>query len=175
MCDLEHILLALTPMERWSATRQLQTESWSSSWFLLGTGATLLVLIVLLVVVSIKQRARSWVLPPEEPQDAGAPPAPAEDLTPPPPPAPPAQPVGLTTRDNQILLGIAMCGGDQDSQDIFTSAEAFDQGARNLLADCVETSPPCGRSWVSPRRRREVARVRTVRAAGIFPWVHVWC
>jgi hypothetical protein len=139
MHDLPHILLALTPMERWSATRQLQTEPGSSSWFLLVTGALLVVLVVLLVAVSIKQRARSrvWLEPP--PPETPAPPQRVESAPRPAPAPKAAPPVSLTGRENQILLGIAMCGGDQDSQDIFTSAEAFDQGAQNLLAECIET------------------------------------
>jgi hypothetical protein len=138
MHDLLHILLALTPMERWSATRQLETEPGSSSWFLLGTGVLLVVLLLLLVAVSIKQRTRSrvWLEPPPE---TPAPPPRAESAPRPAPAPKAAPPMSLTTRENQILLGIAMCGGDQDSQDIFTSAEAFDQGAQNLLAECIET------------------------------------
>jgi hypothetical protein len=148
MYEIEHILLALTPMERWSATRQLHTEAGSLSWFLLGTGALLLVLVFVFVIVSIKQRAGREVLPSPEPPERAEPPRRAETATPPAPAAKPA-PAGLTTRENQILLGIAMCGGDQDSQDIFTSAEAFDQGARNLLADCVETRTPEEREKLS--------------------------
>lgn len=154
---MEHILLALTPMERWSATRQLQTEPGSTSWFLLGTGVLLVVLVVLLVAVSIRQRAQSPVLPQPEPQDVAASAARAESTPRPVPAAKPAPSVGLTTRENQILLGIAMCGGDQDSQDIFTSAEAFDQGARNLLADCVETRTPEEREKLG----QDIARLRS--------------
>ncbi len=150
MYDIEHILLALTPLERWSATRQLHTQPGSISWFLLGTGALLVVLIFVFVLVSIRQRAQREVVPaPPEPQDVAAPPVRAASAPRPAPAPKPAAPVGLTTRENQILLGIAMCGGDQDSQDIFTSAEAFDQGARNLLADCVETRTPEEREKLS--------------------------
>lgn len=157
MSDIEHILLALTPMERWSATRQLHTGPGSISWFLLGTGALLVVLVFVFVLVSIRQRAAHALLPPPppEPQDVAEPPRRVEPATRPAPAAKPA-PVGLTTRENQILLGIAMCGGDQDSQDIFASAQAFDQGARNLLADCVETRTPEEREKLG----RDIATLR---------------
>jgi hypothetical protein len=157
MHDLEHILLALTPMERWAATRQLQAEPGSSSWFLLGSGALLVVLVLLLVAVSVKQRAQSRVWLEPEPPETPAPPQ-REESAPRPAPAPkPAQPLSLTTRENQILLGIAMCGGDHDSQDIFTSAEAFDQGAQNLLAECIETRTPEERE----KLREDIANLRS--------------
>jgi hypothetical protein len=46
---------------------------------------------------------------------------------------------GLSMRERQILLAIAVRSGLIRSHDIFTTVEAFDRGATKLLAECRQT------------------------------------
>jgi len=56
---IEHIPLALTPVQRWSAARRLNTGFTSETWFVIGACVLLIVLVVLLVWVSYKRRLQS--------------------------------------------------------------------------------------------------------------------
>ncbi len=123
MQGIEYILLALTPMQRWSAARQLQVKSASGHWFTLWAGAALVLLVVLLIWVSYRRWAQSRA-PKRE--------APAESVL----------RRGLSTRENQILLAIAVRSGVQRAQDVLTSAGLFSTGVEKLLAECVSTRTP---------------------------------
>ena len=45
-------LLALTAMERWSATRQLKSSPWESTWLIVLGAAALIIFVVSAVAVS---------------------------------------------------------------------------------------------------------------------------
>jgi hypothetical protein len=49
---------------------------------------------------------------------------------------------GLTGRERQILLAIAVRSGLRHMPDIFRQVEAFDRGAVQLLAECAQTRTP---------------------------------
>jgi hypothetical protein len=120
MQGIEHILWALTPMQRWSAARQLQVKSASGHWFTLWAGAVLVLLVALLIWVSY----RRWVQSREQKRET-----PADNML----------RRGLSTRENQILLAIAVRSGVRRAQDILTSASMFSAGVEKLLAECVST------------------------------------
>ncbi|MCL5283065.1 MAG: hypothetical protein M1376_24550 [Planctomycetes bacterium] len=49
---------------------------------------------------------------------------------------------GLTARERQILLAIAVRSGLRHTPDIFQQVDAFDRGAVQLLAECAQTRTP---------------------------------
>lgn len=117
------VVLALTPVQRWSAARRMSDgpSPYASQYgFILLATVTLVVLICLLWWISHRREkktqtsAREWF---------------AEN----------ALRRGLSGRERQILLAIAMRSGLGQRQDIFTTAAAFDRGAAKLLAECVRT------------------------------------
>jgi hypothetical protein len=123
MQELDYLVLALTPMERWSATRQLHVTPASDYWLPLVVGTVLLLLIVLLIGVSYRQRAES-----RQPMVSKSA---TESVRP-----------EFSDRENEILLAVAVRSGVRRTQDIFASPAAFDEGARKLLAECVATRTP---------------------------------
>lgn len=120
---IEHIPLALTPVQRWSAARRLNTGFTSETWFVIGACVLLIVLVVLLVWVSYKRRVPSR----EQTRElfAGH-----------------LQQRGLGIRERQILLAIAMRSGLRGMHDIFSDAKAFDRGAGRLLAEYAQARTP---------------------------------
>lgn len=117
--------LALTPLERWSAARNLRGADGSQhgsqyGLFLLAATVILVVLILLLWWVSYRQKATSKGLTRELFTEN-------------------AMRRGLSPRERQILLAIVMRSGLAQSHDIFATASAFEQGAGKLLAECVRT------------------------------------
>ena len=120
---IEHIPLALTPVQRWSAARRLNTGVTAETWFVIGACVLLIVLVVLLVWVSYKRRLQSR----EQIRESFT-----EDL----------QRRGLGVRERHILLAIAVRSGLRRTHDILTDAKAFDRGAGKLLAECSRARTP---------------------------------
>ncbi len=121
-------VVALTPVERWSAARRLSSKGdpiqyMSQNWFYLAAGAALIILFGLLWWVSHKRKPVSEEL--------------ARELF-----SENAIRRGLSSRERQILLAIVMRSGLGQSHDIFATVDAFDRGARKLLAECVRTRNP---------------------------------
>ena len=120
-------VLALTPVERWSAARRLSggdsvQYAWEH-WFFITAVAALIVLIVLLWRVSQRHKPAGREL--------------TKELF-----AENALRRGLSSRERQILLAIVMRSGLGRSHDIFTTVDAFDRGVTKLLAECVRTRTP---------------------------------
>jgi len=113
-------LAALTPVERWSAARQIDSGFMSEYGVVLLIGLVLLVLIVLLWWVSSWHHARD---PESQEERFGQ----------------NAIQRGLNVRERQILLAVAMRGGLRQSDKIFASSAAFDKGAKKLLAEFART------------------------------------
>ncbi len=118
-------ILALTPKQRWSAARDLtgggqsQYTSQYTGFLFLATLA-LVFLILLLWWVSHRQKTTSGKLKRELFSEN-------------------AKRQGLSPRERQILLAIAIRSGLGHSHDIFASAPAFEQGAGKLLSECIRT------------------------------------
>ena len=53
---LNTVFLALTPSDRWAAAKKLNTDSVVPGWFIWSVGITLIVLVVLVLAVTYKQR-----------------------------------------------------------------------------------------------------------------------
>jgi len=87
---------------------------------MLGAGAALAVLVVLLIWVSY----RRWVQSQQQKREVFA-----DDVT----------RRGLNARQSQVLLAIVARSGVRRTRDIFTREDAFEQGAARLLAECART------------------------------------
>ncbi len=120
---IEHVLWALTPVQRWSAARRLNTGPSSVTWFVLGAGALLIILVVLLVWVSYRRHLQRR----EQMRESFV-----GHL----------RRRGLGVRECQILLAIAMRSGLRGPHDILSDTRAFDLGARRLLAECSRARTP---------------------------------
>ncbi len=123
MQGIEHIILALTPAERWSAAQRVNVGSRAEYGLMLGAGVVLVVLVVLLMWVSY----RRWVQSQQRKRELFA-----ED----------AMRRGLSARECQVLLAIADRSGLRRPQDILTREDAFDRGMAQLLAECARTRTP---------------------------------
>ena len=123
MYSLTHILLALTAPERWAATRQIGPRAVPQQWFVMIGVAVLLALLVALVAISYRRHQQGKRQKAEELDIA-------------------ILRRGLTARERQILLAIAVRSGLQHTPDIFQQADAFDRGAVQLLAECAQTRTP---------------------------------
>ena len=55
---LSAIVLALTPLDRWAAVKELNTDSTVPSWFMWSVGIALTVLAVSALGVTYKQRSQ---------------------------------------------------------------------------------------------------------------------
>jgi hypothetical protein len=121
--SLMHILLSLTAPERWAATRQLSPRSVAHQWFIMIGVAVLLALLVALVAISVRRRQQAKRQKADELDVA-------------------ILRRGLTGRERQILLAIAVRSGLQRTLDIFQQVDAFDRGAVQLLAECAQTRTP---------------------------------
>ncbi len=120
---IEHVLWALTPVQRWSAARRLNTGPSFVTWFVLGAGALLIILVVLLVWVSYRRRLQRR----DQMREAFV-----GHL----------RRRGLGVRECQILLAIAMRSGLRGPHNILSDARAFDVGARRLLAEYSRVRTP---------------------------------
>lgn len=120
-------VVALTPIERWSAARRLNGDGplryISEHGFYLAAGVALVVLIGLLWWVSHRRKPIAHQLNRELFSEN-------------------AIRRGLSSRERQILLAIVMRSGLGQSHDIFTTVDAFDRGAAKLLAECMRTRTP---------------------------------
>ncbi len=120
-------VLALSPVERWSAARRLSHKGPQSyvteHWFFWVAAAALAVLLLLLWWVSRRRSPASAELTRELFTEN-------------------ALRRGLSSRERQILLAIVMRSGLGQSHNIFTTVDAFDRGATKLLAECARTRNP---------------------------------
>ncbi len=123
MYSLVHILLGLTAPERWAATRQIGPRSVSRQWFMMIGIAVLLALLTALVAISVRRRQQAKRQKADELDTA-------------------ILRRGLTARERQILLAIAVRSGLRHTPDIFQQVDAFDRGAVQLLAECAQTRTP---------------------------------
>ncbi len=123
MDSLVHILLGLTAPERWAATRQIGPRAVSHQWFMLIGVAVLLALLVALVAISVRRRQQAKRQKTDELDVA-------------------ILRHGLTARERQILLAIAVRSGLRHTPDLFQQVDAFDRGAVQLLAECAQTRTP---------------------------------
>lgn len=133
-------ILALTPIERWSAARRLSDgpTQYTSQYGFIGVAvAALVVLISLLWWISHRRKKQTQTL--------------TRELF-----AENAVRRGLSGRERQILLAIVMRSGLGHSHDIFTAVDAFDRGAAKLLAECVRTRT----AEENERLKTEVAYLR---------------
>ncbi|MCU0914477.1 MAG: hypothetical protein MUC88_07950 [Planctomycetes bacterium] len=120
MDSITHILLGLTAIERWGATRRMSSRSVPQQWFVLIGIVVLLVLLVSLVAISYRRYQQNKSRAVEEFADR-------------------AQRRGLSTRERQILLAIAIRAGLRHTYDVFRAVEAFHRGAARLLAEYART------------------------------------
>jgi hypothetical protein len=137
MQGIEHIVLALTPAERWSAAQQVNVASRTEYGLMLGAGVALVVLLVLLVWVSY----RRWVQSQQRRRELFT-----ED----------AMRRGLSARECEVLLAIADRSGLRHPRDILVREDAFDRGMARLLAECARTRTP----QENEQLKVEIAEVR---------------
>lgn len=116
-------LLGLTAPERWAATRQIGPRAVHQQWLVLIGVALLLALLAALVAISVRRRQQVKRQRADELDVA-------------------ILRRGLTGRERQILLAIALRSGLQRTLDIFQRVDAFDRGAVQLLAECAPTRTP---------------------------------
>ncbi|HNS20149.1 MAG TPA: hypothetical protein PKH24_06595 [Sedimentisphaerales bacterium] len=133
----EHILLALTVMERWEAARQLNQGRVPAQNLTLLALVLLVVLVVLLLWVSYSRWAQSQSRTREVFTEN-------------------ALRRGLGARDRQILLAVVLRSGLRRTHDVFTAVDAFDRGAVKLLAECTRTRT----LQENERLRMEIGRLR---------------
>jgi len=120
---LNTILLALTPIERWQAARQLDSYFTAERWFTLITVAVLISLIALFLWVSYKRAAEERKI--------------AERLF-----VNYAERVGLSAHERQILLEVVRASRLKRKDAIFTLKDAFDRGATRLIEQSLSASLP---------------------------------
>jgi hypothetical protein len=109
-------VLALTPLQRWEATHQLNTNFMTERWFILTGVLAIIILTVLLFVVSYNRIV----------QERKA----ADQLF-----IKYAEERGLSEQERQILLDIAGNAGLRQSEAIFTMDTAFDRGAAKMIEE----------------------------------------
>lgn len=115
--------LALTPTERWAAARRMHPTFVSEYGFIMLAGLILLLLTVLLWWVTFRRKAQQADAPRELFSEH-------------------ATRKQLSTRERQILLAVAARSGLRHNHQIFTKADAFDRGAKQLLAECAAHRTP---------------------------------
>jgi len=108
------VVLALTPIERWQASRFNSNFFMAERWFILTGAAAIIILSALLIIVSYQRKAKerkiSNMLFLEY-----------------------ADKRGLSQRERQILLDIATKTKLKRNESIFTMASAFDLGAAKII------------------------------------------
>lgn len=135
-CD--NAVLALTALERWAATRKVNPRATEEYSAIVAITLLLLALVILLWWVS----HRRW-----HPRVQVS----RQDLL-----VDGAERKGLAARERQVLLAIAIRSGLKRSHDIFTTPDAFDEGAGKLLDECARSRTP----QEMERLRMEVAGLR---------------
>lgn len=130
-------LLGLTPGEKWAAARGGSAPVAREYSFILLFGALLLFLVLLLWWVSHRQAGRRADMARELFSDSAA-------------------PRRLNARERQVLQAITDRGRLRDNQDIFGRADAFDEGAAALLAECRRSRTPLETDLL----KKEVSRLR---------------
>jgi len=111
-------LLALTPAERWRAAGRFDSNFMGERWFFLTAVAAIVILTALLVVVSLFRIIEERRAAERQFVDN-------------------AERRGLSTRECQILLGVASKAGLRRSDAIFTMEEAFDHGSTRMIGESV--------------------------------------
>ncbi len=137
MDAIAHILLGLTASERWAAARRMSPRSVPEQWLVLLGVAVMLVLLVVLLALSFRHRLKRQGQSAEK-----------FDLE--------ALRRGLTVRERQILSAIAARSGWRRRLTIFHTADAFDHGATQLLAELAQTRAP----QENVKLKEEVLRLR---------------
>lgn len=137
MLWIEHILLTLSPLERWEAARRLNTDRSYNDSFTVLAGILLGVLVVLLIWVSYTRRVQRRAQTREVFSEN-------------------AMRRGLGARDRQILLAIVMRSGLRRTHDVFTAVDAFDRGALKLVSECMRSRTPDENEYL----RAEIGRLR---------------
>ena len=115
---LNAVFLALTPIERWHAVRQLNSASTDQRLFILLSVAAVIILIVLLIAASYKHKVKEQNITNKIFINY-------------------AQRMGLSRPERQILLDIANKTKLKRSESIFTMVTAFDRGAAELTKDVL--------------------------------------
>ncbi len=123
MDAITSISLGLTAGERWAAARRMSPRSVPEQWLVLLGVAVMLVLVVVLLAISLRRRQQNRRRGAEE-----------FDLE--------ALRRGLTVRERQILLAIAVRSGRRQTSAVFQTAEAFQRGAAQLLTEFAQTHTP---------------------------------
>jgi hypothetical protein len=120
-------ILALTPTQRWNAAGKFNSNFMAERWFILIVVVTIVILTVLLAIISfnrIRQERKA-----------------AKKLF-----LEYADKRGLTARERQILLDIAINAGLRHSEAVFTMGDAFDRGAikmKGKFADRQTSKEAC--------------------------------
>jgi hypothetical protein len=110
---LNAVFLALTPLERWRAARRLDGASTDQRWFILLSVIAIIILTVLLIAASYKNRVKERKTTNKIFINY-------------------AQRMGLSRRERHILLDIAKITKLKRIESIFTMVTAFDRGAAEL-------------------------------------------
>jgi len=134
---LNAIVLALTPLQRWQAARQFNTNFMTERWFILTGVLVITILTVSLFAVSYNRTG----------QERKA----ADRLF-----IKYAEERGLSGRERQILLDIAGSAGLRQSEAIFTMDKAFDRGAAKMIEESLARQ----RTEESKRLRTESSFLR---------------
>jgi hypothetical protein len=117
--SLAAIVPALTPLERWDAARsRFGTDIITDRWFIIIILATLLILLVLFLVVSLQRIIQERRI--------------TERLF-----VEYANKRGLSEGERQILLDIAGKAGLKRSEGIFTMSSAFESGAAKIIEESL--------------------------------------
>ena len=110
--------LALTPVQKWGAARQFNTNVIFGRWFVLGGIVVIIALVVVLFVIGFRKSG-------QEQKDT-------RQLF-----AEYAEKMGLSDPERQILLDIARQAGLKRNESVFTLSTAFDRGAAKIIEKAV--------------------------------------
>ncbi len=111
---LNAIILALTPIQRWSAARQFNSNFTNQRLFILAGVAVVTILTVLLVTSMHRRKSEAKKAPGQLFADK-------------------ADKAGLSSRECQILKDITKEAGLERDESIFVTDSAFDQGTIKLI------------------------------------------
>jgi hypothetical protein len=121
--SLNSILVALTPLERWEATKRFNTSFLSEHLFLIAAMTGLTLLVALLIWVSYNRVMEERRI--------------AEQLF-----FEQAQKRGLSGRERQILVDVVGKSRLKQRNAIFTMQDAFDRGAVGLMEERLASQRP---------------------------------
>jgi hypothetical protein len=110
------IFLTLTPTERWRAAGQ-HNSGFNLHWFILIAAACLIIMTVLLIMASYNRITRDRKVSGQLFFDY-------------------AEQRGLSGRERQLLLKIALKAGVKRKQAIFSMVGAYDTGAKKMIQEC---------------------------------------